>query len=757
MSRVHEIKRSPTKKMRYLPKDVPQIAQRGMMPWQITEYRQVYCLDRLPDCQLPDAVSLIAISPPPGDYVWVISCEQGINVVQLGVVKEILHYQDSTEQNIVTEILRHIPIPLALGEGNRPIYNRIYPTRHEVICDMTQGQVHCAGFESYREPLVKRVPRSKMELVTNVNEGASWVEVQYIRKDLWAKRLKVQGPHYAGNELASTPTMAETAIPHSPVIVHHLSNSRSQQELEIPYEIRKWDCTPEIAAPAELRQIHPLGGSPIIEDGDLVLAESGAIIEYPIAKYGNGRFSPSEAGWTDNLYCMSIFPRVQLNLLKKYPNSLTDTYYAGGTLMPYLVNLLAFSIVPDRAPLIVRHILRMAFNGLISQMIVPSKGANRLKSTLRRRLVDFFAAGETIKSTDFQMVFALEMWLGGGPELSPVGEHAHKFVETVHASTSMAEAKYLVNAVDIPLITTFDFLSYTTQWENPRTHTVDRTYPHPIIYTPSGRCLSCLTAAYTTEIWPYATSSYRPSRPDLLIPGAEPGLRRTHKLFSTSTMAEPTTAHSTIIVHHLNNSRSQRILWLLVGFEELKIPYEIRKWDRTPEMVAPAELRQIHPLGGSPIIEDGDLVLAESGYLITKYGKGRFNPSEAGWTNNLYYTHYAEGTLMPYLVNLLVFSIVPDRAPLLVRPILRMIEEHLEKKPGRFFAGGENLTSADFQMVFPLEAWLSRGSDLAPLGENTRTFVETIHARLVPQVVIPSMFLTIASVFLLTTGQLING
>ncbi|KAF8755499.1 Glutathione S-transferase, N-terminal domain [Rhizoctonia solani] len=220
-------------------------------------------------------------------------------------------------------------------------------------------------------------------------------------------------------------------------------------------------------------------------------------------------------------------------------------------------------------------------------------------------------------------------------------------------------------------------------------------------------------------------------------------------------MAEPTTAHSTIIVHHLNNSRSQRILWLLLFMmqEELEIPYEIRKWDRTPEMVAPAELRQVHPLGGSPIIEDGDLVLAESGaiveYLITKYGKGRFNPSEAGWTNNLYYTHYAEGTLMPYLVNLLVFSIVPDRAPLLVRPILRMafnglisqmigprlklnskmIEEHLEKKPGRFFAGGENLTSADFQMVFPLEAWLSRGSDLAPLGENTRTFVETIHAR----------------------------
>ncbi|QRW23291.1 glutathione S-transferase [Rhizoctonia solani] len=212
--------------------------------------------------------------------------------------------------------------------------------------------------------------------------------------------------------------MAETAIPHSPVIVHHLSNSRSQrilwllpptqEELEIPYEIRKWHRTPEIAAPTELRQIHPLGGSPIIEDGDLVLAESGAIIEYPIAKYGNGRFSPSEAGWTDNLYW--------------------------GTLMPYLVNLLAFSIVPDRAPLIVRPILRMAFNGLISQMIVPRLeiSSKMIEKHLAKKAGRFFfAAGEIIKPTDFQMAFALEMWLGGGPELSPVGEHAHKFVETV--------------------------------------------------------------------------------------------------------------------------------------------------------------------------------------------------------------------------------------------------------------------------------------------------------------------------------------
>ncbi|KAJ1301981.1 hypothetical protein OPQ81_000817 [Rhizoctonia solani] len=207
---------------------------------------------------------------------------------------------------------------------------------------------------------------------------------------------------------------------------------------------------------------------------------------------------------------------------------------------------------------------------------------------------------------------------------------------------------------------------------------------------------------------------------------------------------------STLIIHHLNDSRSQRILWLL---EELEVPYEIKKWERTPELLAPAELKKIHSLGNAPILQDGDLVLAESGaiveYLITKYGNGRFTPSEAGWVSNLYYTHYAEGSLMPYLVNLLIFSVAPGRAPLLVRPILRMafntlisqlvaprlksnskmIEDHLAKNPGRFFAGGENLTSADFQMAFALEAWLSRGTEVAPLGEHTRKFVETVHAR----------------------------
>ncbi|MFL6659319.1 MAG: glutathione S-transferase, partial [Massilia sp.] len=102
-----------------------------------------------------------------------------------------------------------------------------------------------------------------------------------------------------------------------------------------------------------------------------------------------------------------------------------------------------------------------------------------------------------------------------------------------------------------------------------------------------------------------------------------------------------------IIVHHLNNSRSQRILWLL---EELGLDYEIKKYERDAKtMLAPPELRAIHPLGKSPVITDGDTMVAESGaiieYLVERYGKGRLIPA-AGTPDKLRYTyflHYAEG------------------------------------------------------------------------------------------------------------------
>lgn len=100
----------------------------------------------------------------------------------------------------------------------------------------------------------------------------------------------------------------------------------------------------------------------------------------------------------------------------------------------------------------------------------------------------------------------------------------------------------------------------------------------------------------------------------------------------------------TITVHHLNNSRSQRILWLL---EELEIPYTIERYERLPSKQAPPALRKVHPLGKSPVITDGDVTVAESGaiveYIIRNYGKGRAEPNEQNWLINTQWSHYAEG------------------------------------------------------------------------------------------------------------------
>ncbi|KAI0765373.1 thioredoxin-like protein [Fomes fomentarius] len=202
-----------------------------------------------------------------------------------------------------------------------------------------------------------------------------------------------------------------------------------------------------------------------------------------------------------------------------------------------------------------------------------------------------------------------------------------------------------------------------------------------------------------------------------------------------------------LVVHHLNDSRSQRILWLL---EELEVPYEIKKYQRTAEMVAPPALQAVNPLGTAPVITDGDLNLAESGaiveYIIQKYGNGRAQPPESGRVDNLYFTHYAEASLMPMLVNKLIFRIIPSRAPFFLRPLLngvfntvssklldprlkthaKLIEDHLSKTDG-WFAGGQEPTSADYMMLFCLEAWASE--DKAALGPKTKAYVERAHAR----------------------------
>jgi glutathione S-transferase len=203
-----------------------------------------------------------------------------------------------------------------------------------------------------------------------------------------------------------------------------------------------------------------------------------------------------------------------------------------------------------------------------------------------------------------------------------------------------------------------------------------------------------------------------------------------------------------ITVHHLNNSRSQRILWLL---EELACEYRIEKYQRDPAtLLAPPALKRIHPLGKSPVLTDGSHTLAESGaiieYLIDTYGNGRLRPPP-GTPERLRYTywmHYAEGSAMPPLLMKLVFVRLPRGAPALVRPLARAIaaraqksfidpqlrthSDYWESELGKsaWFAGDE-FTAADVQMSFPLEAAAARAG--FPLGAQVNGFLERIHAR----------------------------
>jgi glutathione S-transferase len=205
-----------------------------------------------------------------------------------------------------------------------------------------------------------------------------------------------------------------------------------------------------------------------------------------------------------------------------------------------------------------------------------------------------------------------------------------------------------------------------------------------------------------------------------------------------------------ITVHHLNNSRSQRVLWLL---EELGVPYEVKRYERDAQtMLAPPALRAVHPLGKSPVVTDGERTVAESGaiaeYLVSRYGNGRLVPPEGTPERQryTYWLHYAEGSLMPPLLLKLVFDRVESAPmPFFVRPIARSIagrakssfigpqialhldyvEGELGKSP--WFAGAD-LTAADIQMSFPLEAAAARGG-LDAGRPRTMAFLERIHAR----------------------------
>ncbi len=206
-----------------------------------------------------------------------------------------------------------------------------------------------------------------------------------------------------------------------------------------------------------------------------------------------------------------------------------------------------------------------------------------------------------------------------------------------------------------------------------------------------------------------------------------------------------------LTVHHLENSRSQRVLWLL---EEFELPYDIVMYKRDPQtMLAPPELKKVHPLGKSPVVTTDDgAVLAESGAivetLIERFGNGRLAPP-AGSPEALryrYWLHYAEGSVMPPLLMKLVFDrIETTKMPFFAKPIARAIagkakdsfvmpniRSHLdfmeaELAHADWFAGDE-FSGADIQMSFPLEAAAARAG-LDASRPQLMAWLQRIHAR----------------------------
>ena len=206
-----------------------------------------------------------------------------------------------------------------------------------------------------------------------------------------------------------------------------------------------------------------------------------------------------------------------------------------------------------------------------------------------------------------------------------------------------------------------------------------------------------------------------------------------------------------LILHHLNHSRSQRILWLL---EELGADYTIKLYERDPVTIrAPKSLKKVHPLGKSPVISDGDVTVAESGaiieYLLRTYDtSGSFKPEGSQQETDVsYWLHFAEGSLMPPLLMALLFDKVKESPmPFFVKPIakgisskvmgdfvqpeidslLRFIEDHLA---GKEWFVGDKLTGADFQMSFPLEALVAKDKVAQSDYPNIFAFVQRCQSR----------------------------
>ena len=193
----------------------------------------------------------------------------------------------------------------------------------------------------------------------------------------------------------------------------------------------------------------------------------------------------------------------------------------------------------------------------------------------------------------------------------------------------------------------------------------------------------------------------------------------------------------TITVHHLENSRSQRILWML---EELGLDYDIKRYERDPKtMLAPPELKRVHPLGKSPVIVDHEtgLTIAETGaivqYLVEKADGALGPPAHRDAALRYrYWLHYAEGSMMPPLLLKLVLSRIPVMGKIAIKTIQPMIDSHLdfveaELKQHAWFAG-DVMSAADVMMSFPLEAARSRGG-LDDTRPAAIAWLDKVHAR----------------------------
>ncbi len=190
----------------------------------------------------------------------------------------------------------------------------------------------------------------------------------------------------------------------------------------------------------------------------------------------------------------------------------------------------------------------------------------------------------------------------------------------------------------------------------------------------------------------------------------------------------------TIIVHHLEHSRSQRILWLL---EELGLPYEIRAYKRNARtMLAPPDLKAVHPLGKSPVIEDDGRVIAETGavveYLVAKAGKLGAPADLEGAIRYRHFLHYAEGSLMPPLFTKLVLGRIPLLGKTAQKKFQPMIDVHLDyceaELSGRDWFAGDDFTAADVMMSFPLEAARTRAG-LDDSRPHVIAWIDRIHTR----------------------------